>query len=231
MPARMPIFLVAWLAACALPARETDRSTPEGAFRTFRGAIARGEHEREWACLSNRLRADLNMESRVDWKDARAVALTQDHRVIKGLSRAKISGPAEVLPDGRVRLPFSVRALFVGISGTLTLRREVVLRAWIEGESEPVLNWRPRDLRLTFAADGMGVALSEEDLSLLTDPEGDLQSGMKLERFEASKIWFLDGFTIGDDDAQKVQSELADDGEAGLSKEGTGLAEEGKATP
>jgi hypothetical protein len=211
--ARMTILLVAWLAACALPARETDRSTPVGAFRTFRGAIAREEYEREWGCLSNRLRANLGMSSRLDWKDARTVALNQDHKVVKGLSRAKISGPSKTLPDGRVRLPFTIQALFVRVSGTLTLRREVVLRAWVEGETEPLLSWRPPELQLEFCDGGLGVALPEEDLSLLTDPDGDLKSGMKLVRFEAARIWFLDGFTVGEQDAEQVKAELASDGE------------------
>ncbi|NJN14309.1 MAG: hypothetical protein HC813_01260, partial [Planctomycetes bacterium] len=44
--------LLASFAACALPPRIAERGDPLSAYRTFRGAIARGEIEREWACLS-----------------------------------------------------------------------------------------------------------------------------------------------------------------------------------
>ena len=199
------LLLAGTLAACALPPRETDRSTPEGAFRTFRGAIARAEYEREWDCLSERLRDDLGIESRVDWKDARAVVLTQDSMVVKGLSRAKITGPAEMLDDGRVRLPVAVQALFFRIAGTLTLRRTVVLRAWKPGETEPSLDWLLPDLRLTMAADGLGVTLPREDLEALL-PE--LERGMELARFEAAWLWFLDGFRFGTEDPATIHAQV-----------------------
>ncbi|MHC4452428.1 MAG: hypothetical protein ACYS0E_20180 [Planctomycetota bacterium] len=205
MARSLNLLLVATLAACALPPRETDRSTPENCFRTFRGAVARAEHEREFDCLSDHFRAQLGIESRLDWKDARAVVLTQRHMAIKGLSRAKITGPAEPLPDGRVRLPVAVDALFVRVSGTLTLRRVVVLRAWRQGEEEPTIDWRLPDLRLTMASDGLGVTLPKEDRDLLF-PE--LERGMELSRFEAAWIWFLDGFSLGNDNTDTIQSEV-----------------------
>ena len=52
------------LAACSVPPRETDRSTPEGCFRTFRGAIARAEYEREYDCLSDHLKTQLGIATK-----------------------------------------------------------------------------------------------------------------------------------------------------------------------
>jgi len=167
--------------------------------------VARAEHEREFDCLSDHFRGQLGIESRLDWKDARAVVLTQSHMAIKGLSRAKITGPAEPLPDGRVRLPVAVDALFVRVSGTLTLRQVVVLRAWKRGEEEPTIDWRLPNLRLTMASDGLGVTLPKEDRDILF-PE--LERGMELSRFEAAWIWFLDGFSLGDDSTDTIQSEV-----------------------
>jgi len=201
------LLLVGTLAACALPPRETDRSTPEGTFRTFRGAIAHAEYEREWDCLSEGLRRALGMESRLDWKDARAVALKQDHRAIRGLSRAKITGPAETLPDGRVRLPVGVDVLFVRIAGTLTLRREAVLRIWEPGDVEPSVDRRVPDLKLTMATDGLGVALPGDLLRWL-ETEEIVERGMVLERFEAAWIWFLDGFTFGEEDPATLHEQV-----------------------
>lgn len=200
------LFSAALLAACALPPRETDRSTPEGTFRTFRGALARAEHEREWACLSDRLRGQLGLMSRLDWKDVRAVALTQGHPAVRGLSRAKITGDAEALPDGRVRLPVAVDVLFFRVSGTLTLRRETVLRAWEPGEEEPTLNYRLPDLRLTMADDGLGVTVPLEILRELEEYR--IERGLVLDRFEAARLWFLDGFRIGDDDDATITAQV-----------------------
>ena len=145
------------------------------------------------------------MESRIDWKDARAVVLKQNHLAIKGLSRAKISGPGETLADGRVRLPIAVNAIFFNVSGTLTMRREVVLRAWKAGETEPELDWLLPNLRLTMAADGLGVTVPARDLA---DLVLDLERGMELSRFEAAWVWFLDGFTFGDDDPATISQQV-----------------------
>ncbi|MEM8883975.1 MAG: hypothetical protein AAGD14_07905 [Planctomycetota bacterium] len=206
------LLLVASLAACALPPRETDRSTPKGTFRTFKGALARAEYEREWDCLSDGLRAQLGLTSRLDWKNARAVALTQSHIAVKGLKRAKITGPMETLPDGRVRLPIGVDAIFVQLKGTITLRREVVLRAWLPGQEEPELDQRLPDLQLTLARDGLGVVMPRDLMELLFPESGEmmtrLERGTELSRFEAAWIWFLDGFTIGEDDPSRIQAEL-----------------------
>ena len=204
------LTLVGLLTACSLPPRETDRSTPEGTFRTFRGAIARGETEREWDCFSPRLQGQLGMSSRLDWKTARAVVLTQDHRVVKGLSLAKLDGEPETLADGRVRLPFRVAVPFVSITGTVTMRQINIVRAWRPGESEPVLNWSLRDLRLSVGVDGMGVVFPPDLLAeLINDEDSDLERDMPLERFEAARIWFLDGFTVDGSDENEVQEEVA----------------------
>jgi len=203
--ARSAVTLVVLLAACSLPPRETDRSTPEGTFRTFRGAVARAEYEREWDCISRQLRTSLGIESRVDWKDARAVVLTQDSLAIKGLKRAKITGEAEVLPDGRIRLPVAVNAIVFSIKGTVTLRREVVLRAWLEGEEEPEIDFQLDDVTLVYAPDGVGVRAPREILEIL---ESALPPGTSFARFEAAWIWFLDEFDFSGETEKSVGAQV-----------------------
>jgi len=193
------------LAACSLPPRETDRSTPEGTFRTFRGAAARAEYEREWDCISKQLRRALGIESRVDWKDARAVFLTQSHLAIKGLKRAKITGEAEKLPDGRVRLPVAVNAIVFTIKGTVTLRREVVLRAWLEGQEEPEIDFLLDDVTLVYAPDGVGVRVPPEVLEIL---DSALPPGTSFSRFEAAWIWFLDEFDFSGETEKSVGAQV-----------------------
>jgi len=194
-------LVVATLAACALPPRETDRSTPEGTFRTFRGAAARAEFEREWDCLSDDLRRSLGIRSRADWTDARAVVLTQDHLLIRAMKRAKISGPAETLADGRIRLPVAVNAIVFSVRGTVTLRREAVLRGWVPGEKEPRLNERLDSIELRIGPDGLGVLVPAELMEWLGP---DLSPGMEFERFEARWLWFLDSFQFGEETPKKV---------------------------
>ncbi|MHC4940602.1 MAG: hypothetical protein ACYTHK_16805 [Planctomycetota bacterium] len=193
------------LAACSVPPRETDRSTPEGCFRTFRGAIARAEYEREYDCLSDHLKTQLGIASRLDWKDARTVVLTQSHMAVKGLSRARITGPAKPLQDGRVQLPVAVNAVLFSVSGTLTLRQAVVMRAWAPGEEEPVLEWPLPHLRLGKSRQGLGVLVPLDDQEMLY-PE--LPDAMELSRFEAARLWYLDGFELGDDNTATIQEEV-----------------------
>jgi hypothetical protein len=196
------------LAACALPPRETDRSTPEGTFRTFRGAAARGEFEREWDCLSDPLRRSFGIESRADWKDARAIILTQDHLAIRALKRAKITGDPIDLPDGRIQLPVAVHAVFFRIDGTVTLRRSAVLRAWLPGESEPRLDERLDSVRLAVATQGLGLEVPSDLLEWLLEGEDGLMPGMEFDRFEAAQIWFLDEFSFGDQTSRSVQQDI-----------------------
>ena len=202
---RSAVTLVVLLAACSLPPRETDRSTPEGTFRTFRGAVARAEYEREWECISDQLRRSLGIENRLDWKDARAVVLTQDSLAIKGLKRAKINGEAEELPDGRIRLPVAVNAIVFSIKGTVTLRREVVLRAWLEGEEEPEIDYRLDNVTLIYAPDGVGVRVPRE---FIDDLESALPPGTSFSRFEAAWIWFLDEFDFSGETEKSVGAQV-----------------------
>jgi len=215
--ARAAALVVGTLAACALPPRETDRTTPEGTFRTFRGAAARAEYEREWDCLSDQMRRSMGIASRTDWKDARAVVLTQDHLAIKALKRAKIIGEPETLPDGRIRLNVAVNAVVFRVKGTITLRREVVLRGWIPGESEPYLDERLSAVRLLVGREGVGVRVPSDVMEWLTgegDPEAaDLKPGMEFDRLEAAWIWFLDSFQFGDETPTTVQQRMKEQGE------------------
>ena len=111
-----------------------DRTTPTGAYETFRGAIARAEFNREWDCISDPMRKRLGLRSRGDWKDARAVVLDQRHILVKGICRSSVEGEPEVLADGRVRLELDFP---LGYEGAVWMRPVLMLRAFVAGETEP----------------------------------------------------------------------------------------------
>jgi hypothetical protein len=182
-----------------------DRSTPEQAWRSFQGAVARGEHEREWDLLSDPLRRKLGMGSLGEWKDARAVGLTQGHRAIRGIVRSDL-GAARGLPDGRVEL--ELRFPF-GYRGTVRMRRIAVLLAFRDGSLAPFLYEHLPALEVGATPRGLEVEVPAE--LLLALGEGDLDG---IARIEAARIWFLDDFAIGDDDPETVRRGIEDRGGA-----------------
>ncbi|MHC4932124.1 MAG: hypothetical protein ACYTGV_08045 [Planctomycetota bacterium] len=118
-------------ACCGLPPRVDDRSTPVSAFETFRGAVARAEYDREWACLSDPLRERLGLQNSLDWKDARAFVLHQGHLAVKGIRCSEVEGAPVTLEDGRVRIELS---LPLGYEARVWMRPILVLRAQAEAE-------------------------------------------------------------------------------------------------
>ena len=198
---RALFLLLPALVGCALPPRVDDRSTPEQAYRTFRGAIARGEHEREWDVMSDPLRRSLGMKSLGEWKDARAVALKSSHRAIRGIVRSDVEG-ARPLPDGRVEL--DLRFPF-GYRGKVRMRRIAVLRAFREGAEAPFLYDHLPSIDVEPTPRGLEVRVPATVLEGLgaLDLDG-------IVRFEALRIWFLDDFSIGDEDPGTVRKGIED---------------------
>lgn len=185
-----------------------DRSTPEQAYRSFRGAVARGEHEREWGFLSDPLRRALGMRSLGEWKDARAVALRASHRAIRGIVRSDV-GAARELPDGRVEL--DLRFPF-GYRGRVKMRRIPVLRVFAGGSPVPFLYEHLPALELDRTDRGLLVEVPGEILDLL-EP-GDLRPEGGIDRVEAARLWFLDDFAIGDEDPDTVRKGIEEGREA-----------------
>ncbi|MDH3265129.1 MAG: hypothetical protein OEM24_14165 [Paracoccaceae bacterium] len=182
-----------------------DRSTPEQAYRTFRGALARGEHEREWACLSDDLRRErLGMRSRSDWKDARAVALHRNHPVVWGIVHSDVREP-RALPDGRVLLDLRFP---LGYRGQVWMRRVPVLMAFGADSLDPVVYEHLPALEVSKTGGGLRVAVPSEMLGWI-DPK-DLEGVV---RVEAALLWFLDDFAVGDEDSRTVRGTIEGAGE------------------
>lgn len=195
--------LVCLLACCSLPPRVDDRSTPAKAYETFRGAVARAEHGREFACLSDRLRRKIGATSSVEWRDARVVVLTQHHPAVRGIIRSSIRGEPETLPDGRALLHVRVRYLVFGRDARVWLRPVPVLKIYAPGSDRPEVYVDLPELALVLTADAAGVRLPPE---LLADIEASIEEG-RIGRFEAAVEWFLDDFEVGDETPDSVRKE------------------------
>lgn len=192
------------LACCSLPPRVDDRSTPTAGYETFRGAIARGEHGREWASLSDGLRAKLGLEHRGDWIDLRTVVLDQKHLLVRGICRSEVASDPEALPDGRVRL---VLDFPFGYEGRVTLRRVVVMRAYVPEEPDPVVYQQLSALRLEPDEKGRRIIIplrdiDAEDLKYVFE---ELERGVA--RFEIAEEWLLDDFAAGGETPSRLREE------------------------
>jgi hypothetical protein len=186
---------VVLLAQCALPPRVDDRTTPKGAYETFRGAIARGEHEREFESLSDRLRRKLGISSRAEWQDARAVALTQGHVAVTAIRRSTVEGEPQVLEDGRVRLDLRLRYFLFSTEGRVWLRPIPVLRIYAEGEEHPDIHRQLRGLEVVAGPDGLALRVPDDVLDDFEEALGREQR--PIARFEARIEWFLDDYELG----------------------------------
>jgi hypothetical protein len=203
---RSALGLACILASCALPPRVDDRTTPVGAYETFRGAIARGEYDREWSCLSDGMRKSLGIANRGQWEDARTVVLTKSHILVRGICLSDVAGEPKALPDGRVLLELDFP---LGYEGRVVLRPGVRLRAWVADSPEPVvlepldkitLKWRKND----------GVLVEvPEDAQRWIEPE----LARPIVRFEVVTEWFLDDFAAGDETPKSVSKALAEKAE------------------
>ena len=216
MRAWLLLLLLAAAACSGLPARIDDRSSPEAAYRTFRGALARDEWEREWECLSDPLRRRLGLRDRGDWKDARVLVLTRRHMLVRGVVASEVEGEPETLADGRVvvslKFPFGYR-------GDVLLTRLNVLRIFLVGESRPRIYEQLDKLEVVVEAGSLRVAL---DPGLVRDwtEFGVLRPGDEIERIEAGVEWFLDDFRAGDESPDTVR-EAVEASEAERSSGGT----------
>ncbi|MHC4970799.1 MAG: hypothetical protein ACYTG3_00545 [Planctomycetota bacterium] len=202
----LPLLAVVLLAQCALPPRVDDRATPKGAYETFRGAMARGEHEREFESLSDRLRRKLGVTSRAEWQDARAVALTQSHIAVRAIRRSTVEGEPQVLEDGRVRLDLRLRYFLFSMEGRVWLRPIPVLRIYAEGEEHPEIHRHLGGLEVVAGPDGL--ALRVPDDVLLDFEEALAQSRRRITRFEARVEWFLDDYELGGETPAASRKEI-----------------------
>ncbi len=195
------LLLQAAAACSGLPARIDDRTTPESAYRTFRGALARDVWEREWDCLSDTLRRRLGLRDRGDWKDARVLVLTRRHTLIKGVVASEVDGAPAPLADGRVVL--NVKFPF-GYRGDVYLSRLTVLRIFVVGDARP---------RIYEQLEKLDVEVGPGALRIALDPElvrewiefGVLRPEDEIERIEAGVEWFLDDFRAGDESPDTVR--------------------------
>jgi len=200
------LLAVSLLAHCALPPRVDDRTTPKGAYETFRGAIARGEHEREFESLSDRLRRKLGVASRTEWQDARAVALTQGHVAISAIRRSTVEGEAQVLSDGRVRLTLRLRYFLFSMEGRVWLRPIPVLRIYAEGEEHPEIHRHLEGMEVVAGPDGLTLRVPADTVM---DFEAALaQGGRRIARFEARVEWFLDDYELGQETPAANREEI-----------------------
>jgi len=151
--------------------------------------------------MSEGLADRLGMESRAQWDDARTVALTQGHLLVRGICRSTVKSQKK-LPDGRVELQLSFP---LGYKGRVVMRRDVLVRAYLPGEPEPHLEALLGEIRLELAPEGSGVVLVVPKATLEFWKE-DL--GQRFERFEAQELWFLDDFAAGDDTPESIANQV-----------------------
>lgn len=193
------LLLAAALTACAMPPRVDDRSTPRLGFETFRGAMARGEIEREYACFSREMRERRLVMSLAEYRDARTVAIRDGHLIVRGVRRSKVVGdprPAAEVADLEIAFPFGYRA-------HVRMRREAVLRVFVNGRERPVVERRLPRLLATPRPDGVEVAVPPETMAAVADLVG--RPGVR--RVEAALEWYLDDFEFGGKTPASVRAE------------------------
>ncbi len=184
------------VASCSMPPRVDDQSTPERAYETFRGAVARDEYDRAYATLSDQLRRKLGLRSRGDFTDAWVVG---GGMAVSAIRRFKATAPVEPLKDGRALLRIRARYLLIfGKDVRLWLRPVPVVRVWAEGSESPVFYQHMGRLEVVREGDLIGVRL---DQALLEELEEGVQRG-RIRRFEAGTLWFLDHVEVGEEKGQ-----------------------------
>lgn len=191
-----------------MPPRLDDRRTPEQAWRTFRGAVAREEYHREWACLSDPLRARLGIASRDEYSQARLLVLDDGHPLIRAVVRADVAEEARLAAPDRATL---VLALPLGYRARVHLRAVTVLRLFSDPEDDPVVSrllpsFEPR---LAEGPEGGWVAIP-----VRIDPEvwewvrESLDPGLRITWVEAGVEWQLDDFELAERDPAAVRAEI-----------------------
>ena len=186
------------LAACATPPRVDDQSSPERAYETFRGAIARKEYGRAYNLLSDPLRRKLGLTSRGEFTDALVVG---GGMAVGAIRRSKADGPVAELPDGRALLPVRIRYLLVfGPDVRIWFRAVPVVKAWVKGKEAPEFYEHLDRLEVVREGDVLGVRLDPE---LLEELEEGVRRG-RVRAFKAGFEWFVDDFEVGTK-AEKAQ--------------------------
>ncbi|HEX5138736.1 MAG TPA: hypothetical protein VFY93_17320 [Planctomycetota bacterium] len=182
--------LLAVLPACCLPPRTEDASTPELAFQTFRGALARKEFDRAYEVLSDRLRGQIGVHSRAEFMDWGAVA---GQKAVGAIRRAKACGPAERLPDGRMLLKVRVRWLFFGKDVRLLFAPVPVVRVYFQGSEGAAVYEHLDGLELVLEDGIIGVRLPPDVEKYVKEGVG----GGRPRELRAGIEWFLDDYEMG----------------------------------
>ena len=201
---RASLSLTLLLACCAAPPRVEDRTDPVRAYETFRWRMSQGQHEAEFECLSDALRARFGMESRHDWKDARVTALAQGSRFVRAVLRSKVVGDAS-MDRGRARLAIRVRVFVFRFTGRVWMRPVPVLRVYFAGEPRPLYQHLP-GLALRLGEDAIGVRIPPEVRGAAVCMAE--EAGTRIGRLGARVEWFLDDCAMGDETPAKVKGDV-----------------------
>lgn len=186
---RGALVLLLCLAACATPPRVDDLSSPRGTYETFRGALAREEIEREYACLSENLCSRLGIRNRAEWRDLRTLVLRANHVVVKGIRRSSMKGEPVVSgeeAEAELSFPF-------GVSGRIRFLRRVVLRVYRQGDDHPVVDELLEGVAVVPGADRLALLLPPEVSARVLQTLGEKNT---VSRVEVRPEWFLDDFEI-----------------------------------
>ena len=176
-----------------MPPRVDDRSRPDLAYETFRGALARDEWPREYDCLDDRLKEDLGVPNRPKWSEMRTVVLKSSHIVVRGIKSSKVKGFKMESPDrARVDLCFPF-----GIKGWVWMRRRTVLRMYVEGSDRPFIYEivARGDPRLDPAKGIVSFGFAPADVDFWAEVLQ--EEGKAVRKFEWGDEWFLERYRIG----------------------------------
>ncbi|MFQ5843456.1 MAG: hypothetical protein ACE5JG_00540 [Planctomycetota bacterium] len=197
------LAILAVAGCCATPPRIDDRSTARRGYETFRGALARGEIDREFASFTDRLQRQLGVASPAEWDDVRAVVLRRRHPLVRGIVCSRVRAVREIGPD-RAELEID---LPLGHEGRVGMRRLVVLRIWVRDREGRVQARVDQILpRLRVRAEGgvlrvplpPGLAADIDEMILSLEAEG-------ITKVELAREWFLDDFQSGGETPESVK--------------------------
>ena len=189
-----------------MPPRVDDRTRPDRAYETFRGALARDELRREYECLDESLKREFGVRSSGQWSDMRAVVLRPSHIVVRGIKSSKVKG-VEFLGPNRNRARVDLSFPF-GIKGRVWMRRRTVIRIYVYESEQPLIyDYLP----------GMAVEVKEGKVVFPALPGvagiwAQELRGKTQREVRVGHEWFLEQFEIGGEtpkDAKKQREEAA----------------------